>query len=81
MTPIDGAQASAAGEKGAAVVAARPFGWSRPAAVLGRAARKGEASWAGAVRREGMRAENQEGRGKMNFAFFFFFHMDFQRHF
>ncbi|XP_066341286.1 uncharacterized protein [Miscanthus floridulus] len=47
--PTGGARASAAREGDAATVAARPFGWAGPAAVLGHAARKGEASWAGAA--------------------------------
>ena len=48
------------------------LGWRQ---ALGRARRKGEASWAGGRTRPAGRKE--EGRGKMNFAFFFF-HMDFQ---
>ena len=63
-----GRAVSGCGREDDAVVVARiKLGWR---GLLGRARHEGEASYAGGRTRPAGR--NEEGRGKMNFAFFFF---------
>ena len=74
-----GAERSAFAGKGAAAVAARPFGWAGPAAVLGRAAREGwrlalgyggKLGWRGEERKPAGRNSRREGE---NDSFLFLF--------